>query len=319
MKLKYSLIGLMLLFCAALSLSETKQSATELDILFDSLFSFLTPEIKGARITVVPFTENAGQGSGIGESLAEFMIVRLQQLGVFTLVDRNEFERVIGEIELSQTGLIDDAATIEIGKMLSSQYLLTGSISMLFGKYRITAKVINIETTQILNSAATSIKVNDIESYSKELLGEQGTVHAALFRSLLVPGWGQIYTNHKIRGILNLSACLGALGTTGYFLVATAQAKTRKDEHLEKSKGSALDSMTTAEIRNYDKKTRELYNEYSKTYDKTVICAAITGAFWMINIADAIIAGAQARNKFQFYFSGNLLDESLETGVVVRF
>ncbi|NLE02553.1 MAG: hypothetical protein GX640_22030 [Fibrobacter sp.] len=303
--------------CAA---SGSRQNSTELDLLFDQLFSNLPDSIANTRLTVIPFTENTAQGKGYGESMAEFMIVKIQKFGSFTLVDRGEFQRVVNEISLSQSGMIDDSATVQIGKMLSSQYLLSGSISLLFGKYRITAKLIHTETTQIIRSAAISVNLADLENFSKELLGESGKVSSAVFRSLIVPGWGQFYTNHNVRGAINISACVIATGATGYFTYQTAKYKSQKDKHIqEQSVDSIVKGMTEEQIYEHDNETKRLYYNYSRNFDHMKLSIIALGALWAINLVDASIAGFQAKKKFQLYFSGNISGKSLETGIVLRF
>ncbi len=319
MSIKKFAIGIIILTCTSICLSRQVKGEKELESLFDSLVTAVSYDMKGARITVLPFTENGGNGSGLGKSLAEFMIVRVQQLNLLTLVDRADFKNVVAEIELSQTGMVEEDATIKIGKMLSSQYLLTGSVSMLFNKYRINAKIINTETTQIVKSAAVNIGVGDLENFSKEMMGQTGKVSSSLFRSTILPGWGQFYTNHNFRGVLSLVAGLGTLGTTGFFIIETGKAKSELDSHASEADKSSADSLTQEEIVEFDRKTADLYDNYSRKYDRAVLFAIITGGVWALNMVDATIAGAQAKKKFQLYFSGDPLGDRMETGVAVRF
>ncbi|MFW6263639.1 MAG: hypothetical protein ACOC34_06355, partial [Thermotogota bacterium] len=77
MSIKKITICIIILTCTSICFSRQKKGEKELERLFDSLITGISYEMKDARITVLPFNENAGKGSGIGMALAEFMIVSI--------------------------------------------------------------------------------------------------------------------------------------------------------------------------------------------------------------------------------------------------
>jgi hypothetical protein len=74
------------------------------------------------------------------------------------LVDRSKMDSLLSEIELSQTGLLDDASIIKEGKVRGLQVIVTGTVD----KDKISARVIHVETQRVL-AAVTGKTVNDLE------------------------------------------------------------------------------------------------------------------------------------------------------------
>ncbi len=205
---------------------------------------------------------------------------------------------------------------LEIGNALAAQYLLTGTISNALGKNIVNAQIVETESGKIISSASTSIGIKDFESFSKELFSERGKISSSLFRSLLVPGWGQFYTNNTARGIISFVACLGAGCFTVGSGIKTSLAHLDSKQYsnymysnemiVERNRvvletGKSVDEVNAI----FEQKEDDLYTFYSKKYDKTIILAAITGGLWILNLVDATIAGINSKKKIDFYFTGD--------------
>ncbi len=59
-------------------------------------------------------------------------------------------ENNIAEVELNQSGLVDSANSLEIGKMTSMQLLLSGNLSNSGGRQRIDIKVADIRSGNVI-------------------------------------------------------------------------------------------------------------------------------------------------------------------------
>ncbi len=93
---------------------------------------------------------------------------------------------------------------------------------------------------------------------------------AALWRSLIIPGWGQMHKRNTGRGVAMLA--LTAAGVTG-IVVCHNQSNTYYNKALA--------------ARNSD--TRESYEDKSSTYrNARNVCIAATGAVYVWNIVDAL-------------------------------
>jgi hypothetical protein len=232
-------------------------------------------------------------------------------------------------LELANSDMIDSGAALKLGKILTAPYLLTGSITAVFGSVKIQAKIIRTETTEIMASAFVSAAPAEVEGLTKELLGEKGKITSSLFRSMVVPGWGQIYADHPVRGAISLAAVLGAAGYTGYCFYKSGKAY-NKYQSYESFSGSPTfwDSLRTDTITSHkswpqvlhDDSVRSLSNwsQYETAYDRAIFMTLVSIGVYALNLLDATIAGAQSKRKFSLYFSGNF-DNSYHAGICLRF
>ncbi len=316
--------------CMMLMLAEPafpEKVEDKLNDLADKLTANLDVSEK-RTLAILPFESKIGGEENTGQGIAEYLVAVFQGNPSFELVDRIAFNKVLEEIDLSQTEEIDPEHAVQIGKALAAHSLLTGTISNVLGKNMIHARIVETETSKIVSSASVSLNTADLSGFSKELLGEKGQVNSTIFRSLLVPGWGQLYTDNKARGIISFVACIGAGGATIGLGVATGIAHNDYDVHYEYMRTPEMEADANAEvlatgktyaqvIAEYEQKEANLYKEYTDKYDITVILGIVTGVCWAVNVVDAIIAGAQTKKKVDLYFSGNC--KSPEIGLVYRF
>lgn len=74
------------------------------------------------------------------------MLVELPQ---FTILERELIDEILEEQELSLADLMETDRAIEVGEMLSANYILTGTIIEMRGSLVIFSRVINVETAAI--------------------------------------------------------------------------------------------------------------------------------------------------------------------------
>jgi len=67
----------------------------------------------------------------------------------FTVLNRSVMDELLKEKELLATGCLDTSCIVEIGKILSMQYVVYGSLMELGGIYYLTIEMVNIETAKV--------------------------------------------------------------------------------------------------------------------------------------------------------------------------
>jgi len=327
MRWGYFFAAILLGFFGGAAASDVVQ---KIDLLCDSLLAHLTVHPEKKHIAVLPFTNKTGQpDQGQGIAVAERFIARISAQKTFALVDRVRFDKAMAEIALSQTGVVDDSMALDAGKFMAADYLLTGSITSAFGSCVISATLIQTETGKVMASVSQNVAPMALDGLRKELLGEKATVGASLFRSMVVPGWGQFYADRHVRGVLSLAAFLGASGYLGYRVYQTAAAQEDYDRAYASVKGllnnnaaglkalvvremaaDGLDSTSSAyqtylvrilQERLLDVETKE--ETYIQSWNNAAIAGGILAGVWALNAIDAAIAGAQSKKKFKLYFS----------------
>lgn len=90
---------------------------------------FAAPEVsEKTKIVVIPFTDVTEGGYKAGEKLTSNISSKLVEMGRFEVVDRMELGKIMEEQKLAQTGLIDAAQAVEIGKIAGAKLAFTGNI-----------------------------------------------------------------------------------------------------------------------------------------------------------------------------------------------
>lgn len=299
---------LFILYLLAFSLKAGNDISNKLETLCSSLVDSLPASVKSTRVAVIPFEDKTGNDS-YGLSTSEYLVVLLKKKNIFSLIDRAEFKKVVEEINLSRSDYADQTSAIEVGKVLAADYILTGSVFKSFGNYSVVAKLIKTETTEIVSSATVNVVPSRLDSFTKDLLSEKSRITSSFFRSAILPGWGQIYSDQNVRGIISMLSALGTLGVDIGFIISAYNAHTKRDNHYDFQFSQEYADLLDATNGEYAKQWEAEYEDYKKDYsDKyrlAVIFGAVAGGVWALNLIDAAIAGSQAKKKFQLYFSSD--------------
>ncbi len=91
--------------------------------------------------------------------------------GLVKPVERQELDKAMKEIKLSMSGLTDEDYSLQAGKLLGAKYILLGSMSKIGDQIKITCRLIETETSQIVyTESARGLYSNlfDVEDALKE-------------------------------------------------------------------------------------------------------------------------------------------------------
>ena len=75
----------------------------------------------------------------------------------FTVVDRNDIDKVLNEQNFQMSGYVDDDAFVSIGKFIGANVVITGSISGTGSQKRMVIKAIDMLTSTILSMEQVSL------------------------------------------------------------------------------------------------------------------------------------------------------------------
>jgi len=116
------------------------------------------------HVGVTPFVNITGNkdfdwlGIGISESLC----TKLASLPYLTLVERTRLSEALKEMELGQTGLIDEATVAKTGQMAGAEELVVGSYQIIGQKIRINARFVHVEEGKIRKTAEATGNIDQI-------------------------------------------------------------------------------------------------------------------------------------------------------------
>ncbi len=108
------------------------------------------------------------QGRGISQTEVAALTDRLRnelfRLEVFQVVERGMMETILTEQDFQLTGCTSDECLVEVGQLLGAQMMVGGSISKVGDMYTASARIVNVETSQVIMVADYDLegKINDM-------------------------------------------------------------------------------------------------------------------------------------------------------------
>ena len=84
------------------------------------------------RLTVRSFEDKTQEQDAPASAIMDMMVTELDKADVFDIMERENFNDIAEELELSQSGLVDPSMVLEIGKIQSAQYTMRGAITLYY-------------------------------------------------------------------------------------------------------------------------------------------------------------------------------------------
>ncbi len=83
-------------------------------------------------------------------AICDMLITDLVLSDKFTVVEREELDKVLSEIKLGIEGLTKMENVIKVGELLNAKYIITGSVTVIGDNYRLDVRMIEVETGEII-------------------------------------------------------------------------------------------------------------------------------------------------------------------------
>lgn len=112
------------------------------------------------------------------KGLAQMLISDLAGSDAVRIVERDRLQEILAELKLEQSAKIDPASAAKVGKLLGARFMVLGGYFDLGGTLRIDARVVEVETGKIVNSAGVNGKVDDFLDLEQKLSGKIGEILA---------------------------------------------------------------------------------------------------------------------------------------------
>ena len=137
--------------------------------------SDVKPAISGAtRIAILYFENNSADRPDLqplAKGLAHMISYEAGNWEGYEIVERDALEKVLKELELSNSKNFDSNSAAQIGRLLGAEQLVFGSYMLLFDKFRIDAKVVDVATGRIIHSANAKGDPQNFDVMAQELAG----------------------------------------------------------------------------------------------------------------------------------------------------
>ncbi len=126
----------------------------------------------GQMIVSILYFENTTQNKDydwLCKALTDMLITDISASADLQVIEREEIETIIREQEKSFTDIYSEENVIKLGNMLNCSQVLYGSFIIFQQNIRIDAKLVDIETGKILNTAQSAGEIQELFVIQKDL------------------------------------------------------------------------------------------------------------------------------------------------------
>jgi len=178
------------------------------------------------RWAVMPLAEQGDEVAKrkLGQVLAAALETSLKADHGFLCVERMRLAALLKEIQLSQTGLLEESKAPEVGRMANADLLVVGSVGMLGDHYIVNVKAVSVQEAKVLAAAQVRIAAAGLVALSSQALVLR-TRSDAVLRSVLIPGWGQLYNRQEEKAAVLMSAAAALAGAGILFRLLSGSAE----------------------------------------------------------------------------------------------
>lgn len=125
---------------------------------------------KRIRLAVIEFKTLADKNRNgqLGVMVSEMFTTEVVNSEAFKIVEREQLQKVLKEIAMAQSGIIDTTKAQEIGRMLGADAIITGSVIRIQDNLRIDARIIEVKTGVVV-SAVNRFCTEELADISRQV------------------------------------------------------------------------------------------------------------------------------------------------------
>jgi TolB-like protein len=211
--------------------AEAKTLETQLRRLADRLADGLGKiegDLRYQYVAVLPFEEigERTKDKQLGLLVSAELTTLLRRDHGLLLVERSRLSALVDEMALGQTGLVDPSKVAEVGKLAGAQALVIGSVAEAGDQYLTNARIVSVADGQVKIAEEVRLPAADLVALSSEAVVLR-TRGGAVYRSILLPGWGQLYNREPVKGGIFAAVEAASVGLAVTFHLLYDQADSR--------------------------------------------------------------------------------------------
>jgi TolB-like protein len=232
------------------------------------------------RLAVLTFGETGpeAQRQRLGQIVTAEVATGLRRDHGLLLVERAKLNEVMSELKLQQMATPTSSQAGQIGNLAEAQALVIGQVNEVGDRFLVNARIVATESGETLSAESTTVSSTGMVAFAKDAVVLRSRSDA-LFRSLLLPGLGQLYNRQPVKGWFFLGTEVALLGSALAFHVAGNREYARYQDV-----GPAPGTSPSQEA-------SHLYDVASQRYrtrDYLLVGAAVV---WAANAVDAWVSG----------------------------
>lgn len=168
-------------------------------------------------LSIVDFSETGGlpERDGFASVVSVQLADALNTSGRVQVVERAILEKLLQELNLGSADLADPNTALELGHVLSAKLLITGSLFFRNGRYLLTLRLVDTETTRI--AKVISIEIADAVSVPKSVQRLNRMILSAIISHYPLQGYVMQSGNDQV--MINLGTGQGVVAGTQFDIV----------------------------------------------------------------------------------------------------
>ncbi len=245
-------------------------------------FSKLPGSSRYRRLAVLPFSD-LGEDSKkrqIGAIVTAELATDLRRDHNLLLVERSQLDKVIDEMKLQSAVAEDPSKTGKLAALADAQALVIGSVAEAGDQYLVNARVVASETGQTLAAESAHVQAAGLVAVASDAVVLRSR-SGAVFRSVLIPGWGQFYNRQAWKGYAFLT---GEVALFGSALALHLAGNSAYSQYEKKTARTDLGTDPSGEA-------SALYSKAINRYQIRNGLLIAGAAVWVLNIVDAYASG----------------------------
>lgn len=141
-------------------------------LLLVSASTFAAP--RPTPIAVMPFKNlNADPAlDWLRTGMAETMLSDLKKLAKVPVVERDQLDKAMAEIALAGGKASDESTAARIGRMVGAKTIVIGGLQQAGKQLRITARFVNVETGEVLDTAKATGSIDHVFALQDEIVAK---------------------------------------------------------------------------------------------------------------------------------------------------
>lgn len=123
------------------------------------------------NLAIKSFTNNSPSliKYNTGSAVAELLSTEMNRSAIFRLVEREHIDKVLGEIELGMTGVINSDSAAQAGQLTGADCIIIGTVSEVGESILISARLISTTTGEVISSRQVTVPREKLLAESREI------------------------------------------------------------------------------------------------------------------------------------------------------
>ncbi len=136
-------------------------------------FALMGRAFAGPGTVAVLYFQNQGNPElePLKVGLAQMLTSDLIGAGGVKVVERTQLQAVLDELKLGHSSVADKDTSAKVGKLLGAEYLVLGSYFSLAGTLRVDARLVKVETGEVLHANGANGGIAEFMDLERRLAG----------------------------------------------------------------------------------------------------------------------------------------------------